>query len=111
MVQHVFSSKLCRQRFCQTPELFCSCSGSCRGTYQQRILLLDQLACAIRFIIQSLEPVGKSWMGEFQLASILCCYVQAQAIQKASENLTPKLSTPLKPATAAVFRTASIYGT
>ena len=28
---------------------------------------MDQLPCATRFIIQSLHPDGKSWMGEFQL--------------------------------------------
>jgi len=31
--------------------------------------LLDQLPCAIRFIIQFLVPVGKSWTGAFQLLS------------------------------------------
>jgi hypothetical protein len=30
---------------------------------------VDQLPYATRFIIQSLEPGAKSWMGEFQLPS------------------------------------------
>jgi hypothetical protein len=30
---------------------------------------MGQLPCATLIVIQSLEPVGKSWMGEFQLPS------------------------------------------
>ena len=69
MERRVFSNKPCRKLFCQTHELFCSCSGSCRGTYRQRILLPGQLLYGTRFIIRSLQPVGKLSMEAFQLPS------------------------------------------